>query len=102
MKLMLCPYLNGDSAMAADACVNGNCCKCGFKNKWKKLRAKLLQHGPGSFVNGGIEAGIQLQPSTPSVFMKLVELRYSNPFPWTRRTVSQATIGSGRRRRVRC
>jgi hypothetical protein len=57
MKLMLCPYLNGDPAMAADACVNGNCCKCGFKNKWKKLRAKLLQHGPRSFVNGGNEAG---------------------------------------------
>jgi preprotein translocase subunit YajC len=94
MKLMLCPYLNGDPAMAADACVNGNCCKCGFKNKWKKLRAKLLQHGPRSFVNGGNEAGIQLQPGAPSVFMKLVELDIFESVPVDKEDSVSATIGA--------
>ena len=94
MKLMLCPYLNGDPAMAADACVNGNCCKCGFKNKWKKLRAKLLQHGPKSFVNGGNEAGIQLQPGAPSVFMKLVELDIFESVPVDKEDSVSATIGA--------
>ena len=94
MKLMLCPYLNGDPAMAADACVNGNCCKCGFKNKWKKLRAKLLQHGPRSFVNGGNEAGIQLQPGAPSVFMKLVELDVFESVPVDKEDSVSATIGA--------
>ena len=91
---LLCPYLNGDPAMAADACVNGNCCKCGFKNKWKKLRAKLLQHGPRSFVNGGNEAGIQLQPGAPSVFMKLVELDVFESVPVDKEDSVSATIGA--------
>ena len=94
MKLMLCPYSNGDPAMAADACVNGNCFKCGFKNKWKKLRAKLLQHGPKSFVNGGNEAGIQLQPGAPSVFMKLVELDIFESVPVDKEDSVSATVGA--------
>ena len=43
MKLVLCPYSNGDPAMAADPRVNGKCSKCGFSYRWKKLRAALLR-----------------------------------------------------------
>ena len=73
MKLMLCSYSKGDPAMAVGACVTGKCSKCGFSNRWKKLRAALLQNGPASFVPGENQAGIQLRPGAPSVFMKLVE-----------------------------
>ena len=45
MKLMLCPYSKGDPALAADAFATGKCSKCGFSNRWKKLRAALLQSG---------------------------------------------------------
>ena len=76
MKLMLCPYSNGDPAMAADACVNVKCSKCGFSYRWKKLRAALLQHGPASFVPGGNQAGIQLQPGAPSVFHETRRVGY--------------------------
>ena len=93
MKLMLCPYSNGDPAMAADPCVNGKCSKCGFSYRWKKLRAALLQHGPASFVPGGNQAGIQLQPGAPSVFMKLVELDIFESVPVDKHDTVPDTVG---------
>ena len=94
MKLMLCPYSKGDPAMAADACVTGKCCKCGFSNRWKKLRAALLQNGPASFVPGGNQAGIQLRPGAPSVFMKLVELDIFESVPVDKHASVSDTVGA--------
>ena len=93
MKLMLCPYSKGDPAMAADACVTGKCSKCGFSNRWKKLRAALLQNGPASFVPGGNQAGIQLRPGAPSVFMKLVELDIFESVPVDKHVSVSDTVG---------